>query len=134
LEGMVESRDELIIEIAKEIGLDHMGEDAKDEDEDEDGNDGGDVAAPPVVVAAPNAPTPPVAATPKEVVEEVDLVEMVPEQEAPMAHEVILAGVEPGLLQPRLYRMIMRDYKESPPRMMDDLDEWFPKDGSNDQD
>jgi hypothetical protein len=28
LEGMVESRDEFIMEIAKETGLDHMGEDA----------------------------------------------------------------------------------------------------------
>jgi hypothetical protein len=42
----------------------------------------------------------------------------------------------------------MRDYEESPPRMMDDLndmgddpnegcsdmDEWFPEDGSNDRD
>jgi hypothetical protein len=32
LKGMVESRDELIIEIVKEIGLDRMGEDAKYED------------------------------------------------------------------------------------------------------
>jgi hypothetical protein len=40
--------------------------------------------------------------------------------------------------------MFMRDYEESTPRMMDDLDdptkassdmdEWFPKDGSNDRD
>jgi hypothetical protein len=51
LEGMVESRDELITEIAMKIGLEHMGEDA--EDEDEDGNDGGDAAAPPVAVAPP---------------------------------------------------------------------------------
>jgi hypothetical protein len=32
LKGMVESRDELIIEIVKEIGLDRMGEDDKYED------------------------------------------------------------------------------------------------------
>jgi hypothetical protein len=31
LKGMVESHDELIIEIVKEIGLDRMGEDAEDE-------------------------------------------------------------------------------------------------------
>jgi hypothetical protein len=48
---MVESRDELITEIAKEIGLDHMGEDVKVEDEYVD--DEGDVAAPPIVMAPP---------------------------------------------------------------------------------
>jgi hypothetical protein len=53
LEGMVESHNELNTEIAKEIGLDRMGEDVEDEGEDEDGDDGGDAAAPPVVVAPP---------------------------------------------------------------------------------
>jgi hypothetical protein len=47
---MVESRDELITEIAREIGLDRMGEDAGDEEEDEDADDGGDAAAPPILV------------------------------------------------------------------------------------
>jgi hypothetical protein len=64
-----------------------------------------------------------------------------------MAHEVILTDAEPEFLQPRLYRMLMRDYEESPSRMMDvlddlddpteassDMDEWFPEDGSNDRD
>jgi hypothetical protein len=74
--------------------------------------------------------------------------EMVPEQEAPMAHEVILADAEPEMSQPRLYLALMRDYEERPPRMMEDLDdldddpnegrsdmdEWFPEDGSNDRD
>jgi chromosome segregation ATPase len=32
LEGMVESLDELIMEITREIGLDRMGEDAEDEE------------------------------------------------------------------------------------------------------
>jgi hypothetical protein len=59
LEGLVESRNELIMEIAKKIGLDRMGEDAEDEDEDEDGNDGGDAAAPPVAMAPPPPPAPP---------------------------------------------------------------------------
>jgi hypothetical protein len=62
-----------------------MGEDAEDEEEDEDANDGGDAAAPPVLV--------PPAARPKEVIAEEDPVEMVPMQEAPVAHEVILADV-----------------------------------------
>ncbi len=64
-----------------------------------------------------------------------------------MAHEVIFADAELQLPQPRLYRMLMRDCEESPSRMMDDLDDlddpnesysdmdqWFPKDGSNDWD
>jgi hypothetical protein len=80
---------------------------------------------------------------------------MVPKQEALVAHEMILADAEPELPQPRLFNMIMRDYEESPPKMengpheLDDLDglydldddtnegrsdmdEWYPKDGSND--
>jgi hypothetical protein len=32
LEGMVKSRDELLLEITREIGLDCMGEDAEDEE------------------------------------------------------------------------------------------------------
>jgi hypothetical protein len=85
LEGMVESLDELITEIVRETELDHMGEYAKGEEEDEDADNGGDAAAPPI-------PAPPPAA-PKEVVEEKPI-EMVPKQEAPMAHEVILADVD----------------------------------------
>jgi hypothetical protein len=73
---------------------------------------------------------------------------MVQEQEAPVVHEVILPNVEPELPQPRLYRTLMRDYEDSLPRMVDDLDdldddpnecrsdmdEWFPEDGSNNLD
>jgi hypothetical protein len=46
LEGMVESRDVLLLEIAWETVLDRMGEDAEDEGEDEDAadDDGGDAA------------------------------------------------------------------------------------------
>jgi hypothetical protein len=145
LEGMVESLDELIMEIAKEIGVAHMGEDAEAEVEDDDG--GGDAATPPVTMAPPPAPAPPVAAAPKEIIEEDDPMEIVPEQEAPVSHEVILANVERKLLQPCLYRTLMREYEESPSRMMDDwddlddpmeassdMDEWFPENGSNNQD
>jgi hypothetical protein len=60
---------------------------------------------------------------------------MVPEQEAPMAHEVNLADVEPELSQPRLYRTLMRDYEESPSKMMDDLDDLDdPTEASSDMD
>jgi hypothetical protein len=75
-------------------------------------------------------------------------VEMIPEQEAPVPHEVILADAESEMPQLRLYHALMRDYEKSPPRMMydfddldddpneccSDMDEWFPKDGSNDRD
>jgi hypothetical protein len=55
-EGMVESRDELLMEIARETGLDHIGEDEDDEEEEEDANDGGDATAPPA--ATPPSPAP----------------------------------------------------------------------------
>jgi hypothetical protein len=56
LEVMVESRDELLMEIARETGLDHMGEDDEDEEEDEDADDGEDATAHPIVVPPPPAP------------------------------------------------------------------------------
>jgi hypothetical protein len=89
LEEVVESHDELLMEIARESRLDRMGEDAEDEEEDEDADDGENAAAPPIVV--------PPTAVPEEVVEEEDPVEMVAEQEAPLAHEVILADVDPEM-------------------------------------
>jgi hypothetical protein len=104
LEGMVESLDELITEIIRETEHDHVGEDAEDEEEDEDADNGGDATATPI-------PAPPVAA-PKEVVEEEEPIEMVPEQDAPVAHEVILVDVEAEMPQPRLYHALMRDYVE----------------------
>jgi hypothetical protein len=48
LDGMVESHDELITEVTRETGLDHMEEDAEDEEEDEDADGGEDVATPPI--------------------------------------------------------------------------------------
>jgi hypothetical protein len=81
---MVESHDDLIMEIADEIGLNCMVEDSKDEDDD----DGGDATTPP-------APVPPTAAREVTVIKEEDPVEMVPEQEALGAHEVIVADAEP---------------------------------------
>jgi peptidoglycan hydrolase CwlO-like protein len=93
LEGMVESRDKLLMEIAREAGLDRMGEDDEDEEEEEDADDGEDAAAPPTT--APPPPVPPTA-----MLEEVNyegLVEMIPEQEALVPHEVILADAEPKM-------------------------------------
>jgi hypothetical protein len=138
---MIQSCDELIMEMAEEYGLNCMGENDDDEDDDDEGN-----------AVAPLTPAP--AAVPEEIIEEEAPVEMVPEQEAPVAHEVILADAEPEPPQLGLFNMIMRDYEERPPRMengpeeLDDLDnldddpnegrsdmdEWFPEDGSNDRD
>jgi hypothetical protein len=123
LKVMVQSCDELIMEMAEEYGLNRVGENDDDEDDDDIGN------------------------TPEEINNE-GPVEMIPEQEALVLHEVILADAEPEMPQPRLYHALMRDFEESLPRMMDDLDdldddpnkgrsdmdEWFPKDGSNDRD
>jgi hypothetical protein len=59
LEGMIQSRDELILEMAEEYGLNHMGE--NDDDEDEDDDDEGNAIGPP-------APAP--AAVPEEIIKE----------------------------------------------------------------
>jgi hypothetical protein len=66
LEGMIQSCDELIMEMAKEYGLNRMGENDDDEDDDNKGN-----------TATPSAPVPPDAA-PEEIIEEEDPMEMVP--------------------------------------------------------
>jgi hypothetical protein len=59
LKGMIQSWDELILEMAKEYGLNRMGENDVNEDEDDD-DEGNTVA--------PLAPVP--AAVPEEIVEE----------------------------------------------------------------
>jgi DNA repair exonuclease SbcCD ATPase subunit len=46
LEGMVESHDELLMEIARKTVLDHMGEDDEDEEKEEDVDDRHDADAP----------------------------------------------------------------------------------------
>jgi hypothetical protein len=59
LEGMIQSRDELILEMAEEYGLNRMEE--NDDEEDEDDDDEGNTVAPPTL--APSA-------VPEEIVEE----------------------------------------------------------------
>jgi hypothetical protein len=59
LEGMIQSCDELVMEMAEEYGLNHMGENNDDEDEDDD--DEGN--------ATPH-PTPVPATVPEEIIEE----------------------------------------------------------------
>jgi hypothetical protein len=128
------------MEITRETGLDRMGADEGDEEEEEDADDRGDTTAP--LAAVPPPPAPP-ATAPEEINEE-GLVEVIPEQEAPMLHEVVLADAEPEMPQLRLYHALMRDY-EDPLRMEDDfddldddpnegrsdMDDWFPEDGCN---
>jgi hypothetical protein len=67
LEGMVESHDVLLMEIARENRLDHMGENEEEEEEEEDADNGGDVTAPPTTAPPPHAPP---AAVPEEINEE----------------------------------------------------------------
>jgi hypothetical protein len=148
---MDEFRDEFIMEFTEKYGYNRSDEDADDEEEDDDNE--GNATAPPAAAVPPLAPMPPATSTEVIIINEEDPVEMVPEQEAHEASEVVLANAEPELPQPRLFNMIVRDYEESPSRKMDDLhelddlddlddsaeadydmDEWFPKDGSNDRD
>jgi hypothetical protein len=67
LEGMIQSHDELILEMAKEYGLNRMGENDEDEDDDHEGN-----------AVTPPAPVP--AAVPEEIVEEEDPVKNGPHE------------------------------------------------------
>jgi hypothetical protein len=69
LEGMIQSCDELILEMAKEYGLNHMGENDNDEDENDDNER--NAAAPPV-------PAP--AVVPEEIIEEEDPIENGPHE------------------------------------------------------
>jgi hypothetical protein len=69
LQGMIQSRDELILEMAEEYELNRMGE--NDNDDDENNDDEGNAVAPP-------APVP--AVMPEEIVEEEDPVENGPQE------------------------------------------------------
>jgi hypothetical protein len=144
LEEMVDSHNELLMEITMETGLDHMGEDEDEEEEEEDADDGADATTPPGAAPPPLAsPT----TMPKEVNKEGPM-EAMPEQEAPMPHEVILADAEPEVPQLRLYHALLRDYEEDMLRLEDDfddldndlneghfdVDEYITEDGSNDRD
>jgi hypothetical protein len=116
LEGMVESHDKLLMEIARETGLDRMGE---DEEEEEDADDGGDAAAPPATAPPPSVPP---ATMPEEINEEGPM-EAISEQEVSMLHEVVMAEAEPEIPQLRLYRALMRVYEENPLRLENDFDD-----------
>jgi hypothetical protein len=73
----------------------------------------------------------PPAATPEEIDDEGPL-EVIPKQEAPVLHKVVLADAEPEMPQLCLYHALMRDYEENPLRMEDDFDDL--DDNPNDRD
>jgi hypothetical protein len=108
LELGIQSRNELIEEMAAEMGLDRMGEDY---DDDENG------ATEDTAAAAPAA------AAPKVAVKEEDPEMLILEWESPEALEIILLDKEPKPLQPRLFTVLLRDHEESPLRIHDDLDD-----------
>jgi hypothetical protein len=105
LEGMIQSHNELIMEVDEEYGLNHMGENDNNEDEYEDDDDEGNAVAPPI-------PAP--AVVPGEIVEE----------EAPMEN----GPQELDNLDD------LGDLDDDPNEGRSDMDEWFPQDGSNDRD
>jgi hypothetical protein len=103
LEGMIQSRDEMILEMAEEYGLNRIGENNDDEDENDD--DEGNTVAPPTLAPA---------VVPEEIVEEEDPVENGPQE---------LDDLDD-----------LGDLDDDPNEGRSDVDEWFPQDGSNDQD
>jgi hypothetical protein len=132
LEEMAESHDELLMDIARETGLDRMGEAEDEEEEEEDDDDGGDATTPAVAAPPPLAPP---TAVPEEINEEGPM-EAIPEQEALMPHEVVLADAEPEVPHLCLYHALMRDYEENPLRLEDDYDDLDdePNEGCSDVD
>jgi hypothetical protein len=104
LDGMIQSRDKQILEMAEEYGLNRMGENNGDKDENDDDEE--NVVAPPTLVSA---------AVPEEIVEEEDPVENGPRWELDDLDD-------------------LGDLGEDPNEGRSDVDEWFPQDGSNDRD
>jgi hypothetical protein len=88
LKEMVESHDELLMEITRETGLDRMGEDEDEEEEDTDNE--GDIVAPPAAAPPPLAPP---AVVPEEI-NEGGPMEAIPEHKDPMPHKVTTTEAE----------------------------------------
>jgi hypothetical protein len=104
LKGMIQSHDELILEMAEEYGLNRMGGNDDDEDEDEDEDDEGNTVAP--LVSTP-------ATVPEEIIKETP-VDNDPQE---------LDDLDD-----------LDDLDEDPNEGCSDVDVWFPQDGSNDRD
>jgi hypothetical protein len=87
-------------------------------------------------------------ATMPEEIDEEGPVEAIPEQEAPVLHQVVPADAEAVMPQLHPYHALMRDYEENPLRLEDDfddldddlsedhsdMDEYIPDDENNDRD
>jgi hypothetical protein len=58
-----------------------------------------------------------------EEIDEKGPMEVIPEQEAPMPHEVVVAVAEPKVPQLVLYHALLRDYEDNPLRLEDDFDD-----------
>jgi hypothetical protein len=114
--------------MARETGLDRMGEDEEEEEEDTD--DEGDAATPPAAAPPPSAPP---TVIPEEI-HEGGPMEAISEQEDPMPQEVATTEAESETPQLRLYHALMRDYEENPLKLeddFDDLDDYLDGDLSN---
>jgi chromosome segregation ATPase len=95
LEGMIQSHDDLIMEMADEHGLNHMGENDEDDVEEDDDDDGGDAATPPATAPSPIPMSPATALKVIIIEEEENPMEMVPKQEIPEELEIIASEAEP---------------------------------------
>jgi hypothetical protein len=104
LDGMIQSHNELIMEMAEEYGLNRMGENDDDEDDNDDDDEGNAIAPP--------APAP--AGVPEEINEEEAPVENDPQE---------LDDLDD-----------LGDLDDDPNEGRSDMDEWFPQDGINDRD
>jgi hypothetical protein len=104
LDGMIQSHNELIMEMAEEYGLNRMGENDDDEDDNDDDDEGNAIAPP--------APAP--AGVPEEINEEEAPVENDPQE---------LDDLDD-----------LGDLDDDPNEGRSDMDEWFPQDGISDRD
>jgi hypothetical protein len=97
---VIQSRDELILEMAEEYGLNRMGEN-DDDDKDEDDDDEGNAIAPPALAPA---------TMPEAIIEQEDPVENGPQE---------LDDLDD-----------LGDLDEDPNEGCSNVEQWFPQDGS----
>jgi DnaJ-domain-containing protein 1 len=124
-EGMLESHNELLMEITREMGLDRMGEDEDEEEKEEDADDGGDSIAPLLPhhhLWWPLLPC--LRRSMKKALWRWSL--------SKKLHEVVLVDAEPEMPQLCLYHALLRDYEENLLRLEDDFDD-LDDDPSEDQ-
>jgi hypothetical protein len=113
------------MEMIEEYGLNRMGE--NDDDEDEDDNNEGNTVAP--LFLCPLLPH-----LWRSMMKSLWTLSL--SKKPQCRNEVISADAKPKMMQPHLYHALMRDYEESPLRMMDDMDNLDddPNEGCSDMD